>query len=201
MPLRARVGRKSELIPMSTITFIRNNRRDAFTLVREDGSIEELTFLEAAKQFEANMEEKSIPLHDRHHEQVTKAIEAFSVKEEDSKATDKKINPSQGPNEKKAIAYLDAFVHLPNATKEESALIQKAQQAITTGRFQQLQRDVNKLQKATKGIPITPTELLERLMEIISAYPLEHIGKRAVDTKTENKEQMPEIIISESFNH
>ena len=131
---------------------------------------------------------------------VTKAIEAFSVKEEYSKATDKKINPSQGPNEKKAISYLDAFVHLPNATKEESALIQKAQQAITTGRFQQLQRDVNKLQKATKGIPITPTELLERLMEIISAYPLEHIGKGVVETKTENKEQMPEIIISESFN-
>ena len=131
---------------------------------------------------------------------VTKAIEAFSVKEEDSKATDKKINPSQGPNEKKAISYLDGFVNLPNATKEESALIQKAQQAITTGRFQQLQRDVNKLQKATKGIPITPTELLERLMEILSAYPLEHIGKGVVDTKTENKEQMPEIIISESFN-
>ena len=185
---------------MSTITFIRNNRRDAFTLVREDGSIEELTFLEAVKRFEANMEEKSIPLHDRHHEQVTKAIEAFSVKEEDSKATDKKINPSQGPNEKKAISYLDGFVNLPNATKEESALIQKAQQAITTGRFQQLQRDVNKLQKATKGIPITPTELLGRLMEILSAYPLEHIGKGVVDTKTENKEQMPEIIISESFN-
>ena len=91
-------------------------------------------------------------------------------------------------------------MNLPNATKEESALIQKAQQAITTGRFQQLQRDVNKLQKATKGIPITPTELLGRLMEILSAYPLEHIGKGVVDTKTENKEQMPEIIISESFN-
>ena len=201
MPLRARAGRKNELIPMSTITFIRNNRRDAFTLVREDGSIEELTFLEAVKQFEASIKEKSIPLHDRHHEQVTKAIEAFSVKEEDAKATDKKINPSQGPNEKKAIAYLDGFMNLSNVTKEESALIEKAKQAITTGRFQQLQRDVNKLQKATKNAPVAPATLLERLMEIISAYPLEYIGKGVVETKTENKEQMPEIIISESFNH
>lgn len=200
MPLRARTGRRNELIPMSSITFIRNNRRDAFTLVHEDGSIEELTFLEAVKQFEASVEEKSIPLHDRHHEQVAKAIEAFSVKEEDSKATEKKINPTQGPNEKKAIAYLDAFVNLPNVTKEESAFIQKAKQAITTGRFQQLQRDVNKLQKATKSTPVAPAALLERLMEIISAYPLEHIGKRVVETKTDKKEQMPEIIISESFN-
>lgn len=200
MPLRARTGRKNGLVPMSTIAFIRNNRRDAFTLVREDGSIEELTFLEAVKQFEASMEEKSISLHDRHHEQVAKAIEAFSVKEEDSKAAEKKINPTQGPNEKKAIAYLDAFVNLPNVTKEESAFIQKAKQAITTGRFQQLQRDVNKLQKATKTTPVAPAVLLERLMEIISAYPLEHIGKRVVETKTDKKEQMPEIIISESFS-
>lgn len=77
MPLRARVGRKSKLIPMSTITFIRNKRRDAFTFVREDGSIEELTFLEAVKEFEARVDEKAIPLHDKHHEQVAKAIEVF----------------------------------------------------------------------------------------------------------------------------
>lgn len=201
MPLRARTGRKNDLIPMSTITFIRNNRRDAFTLVREDGSIEELTFLEAVKLFEASMEDKSIPLHDRHHEQVAKAMEAFSAKDEDSKATDKKINPSQGPNEKKAISYLDGFVNLPDVTKEESALIQKAKLAITTGRFQQLQRDVNKLQKATKNTPVAPAVLLGQLMEIISAYPLEHTGKDVVETKAGNKEQMPEIIISESFNY
>lgn len=80
MPLRARVGRKSKLIPMSTITFIRNKRRDAFTFVREDGSIEELTFLEAVKEFEARVDEKAIPLHDKHHEQVAKAIEVFQKK-------------------------------------------------------------------------------------------------------------------------
>lgn len=64
MPLRARVGRKSKLIPMSTITFIRNKRRDAFTFVREDGSIEELTFLEAVRIYgkagkDANAQHKS----------------------------------------------------------------------------------------------------------------------------------------------
>lgn len=199
MPLRARVGRKSKLIPMSTITFIRNNRRDAFTFVREDGSIEELTFLETVRQFEAGMEEKSIPLHDKHHEQVTKAIEFFSVKEEDSKAAAKKINPSQGPNEKKAIAYLDGFVSIPNVTEQELELIAKAKMAITTGRFQQLQRDINKLKTATKNTPVAPTILLERLMYIISAYPLEHIGEVVVENKIEINEGMPEIIISESF--
>lgn len=101
LPLRARTGRKSKFIPGSTIVFIRNKRRDAFTFVREDGSIEELTFLEAVKEFEAHIDEKSIPLHSRHHEQVKTALDTFARQEEAAKATKQKVNPAQGPNEKK----------------------------------------------------------------------------------------------------
>ena len=205
MPLRARVGRKSKLIPMSTIVFIRNKRRDAFVFVREDGSMEELSFLEAVKEFEARLDEKSIPLHGKHHKQVAKAIDVFSAKEEEAKAIVQKVSPSQGPNEKKAIAYLDGFTNVPNMTDEELTLIQKAKRAITTGRFQQLQRDINKLQNATKKTPVKTVVLLEQLMKIITSYPLEHIELANSDTRTtnpkENGEQLiPEIVISESFN-
>ena len=205
MPLRARVGRKSKLIPMSTITFIRNKRRDAFTFVREDGSIEELTFLEAVKEFEARIEEKAIPLHDKHHEQVAKAIEVFSEKEEEAKAVTKKVVTNQGPNEKKALSYLDALVHAPNITDEEVDLIEKAKRAISTGKFQQLQRDINKLQNAVKKAPVKTVVLLERVMKIITSYPLEHIRLNNFEAQAISKEQyvkelMPEIIISESFN-
>lgn len=205
MPLRARVGRKSKLIPMSTIVFIRNKRRDAFVFVREDGSMEELSFLEAVKEFEARLDEKSIPLHEKHHEQVAKAIDVFSTKEEEAKAIVQKVSPSQGPNEKKAIAYLDGFTNVPNMTDEELTLIQKAKRAITTGKFQQLQRDINKLQNATRKTPVKTVVLLEQLMKIITSYPLEHIELANSDTQTtnpkENGEQLiPEIVISESFN-
>ena len=205
MPLRARVGRKSKLIPISTIVFIRNKRRDAFTFIREDGSIEELTFLEAVKEFEARIEEKAIPLHDKHHEQVAKAIEVFSEKEEESKAVTKKVVTNQGPNEKKALSYLDGFVHVPNITDEEVDLIEKAKRAISTGKFQQLQRDINKLQNAAKKAPVKTVVLLERLMKIITSYPLEHVElnnfeAQAISKERYVKELIPEIIISESFN-
>ena len=205
MPLRARVGRKSKLIPMSTIAFIRNKRRDAFTFIREDGNIEELTFLEAVKEFEARLEEKAIPLHDKHHEQVAKAIEVFFDKEEDAKATTKKVVTTQGPNEKKALAYLDGFLHVPNITDEELILIEKAKRAISTGKFQQLQRDINKLQSATKKAPVKIVVLLEQLMRIITSYPLEHVELNTHEIQGVNlikatKELVPEIIISESFN-
>ena len=205
MPLRARVGRKSKLIPMSTIVFIRNKRRDAFTFIRTDGSIEELTFLEAVKEFEARIEEKAISLHDKHHEQVAKAIEVFSEKEEESKAVTKKVVTNQGPNEKKALSYLDALVHAPNITDEEVDWIEKAKRAISTGKFQQLQRDINKLQSAVKKAPVKTVVLLERLMKIITSYPLEHVGlnnfeDQAISKERYVKELILEIIISESFN-
>lgn len=203
LPLRARVGRKNKLIPRSTITFIRNKRRDAFTFVREDGSVEELTFLEAVKEFQARIDEKSIPLHNLHHEQVVRAVEIFNQLDNQTKASDKKVNTSQGPNEKKAIAYLDGFIHIPEISEQEKELIYKAKRAITTGRFQQLQRDINKLQSSTKNVAINPVLLLERLIGIITQYPLGSIGlnsnKSTIMIKS-GKEYSPEIIISESFN-
>ena len=204
MPLRARTGRKSKFIPGSTIVFIRNKRRDAFTFVREDGTIEELTFLEAVKEFEARIDEKSIPLHGNHHEQVKIALDAFAMQEEENKSAKQKVNPTQGPNEKKAIAYLDGFVSIPNITEQELELINKAKRAITTGKFQQLQRDINKLKTATKKTPVKPVVLLEQLIKIISGYPLEHVSDKLTDKQTEtfkiSKDFIPEIIISESFN-
>ena len=204
LPLRARTGRKSKFIPGSTIVFIRNKRRDAFTFVREDGTIEELTFLEAVKEFEARIDEKSIPLHGNHHEQVKIALDAFAMQEEENKSAKQKVNPTQGPNEKKALAFLDGFVSIPNITEHELKLINKAKRAIMTGRFQQLQRDVNKLDNATKKTPVKHVVLLEQLIKIISAYPLEHVSDKLTDKQTEtfkiSKDFIPEIIISESFN-
>ena len=204
LPLRARVGRKSKLLPGSTIVFIRNKRRDAFTFIRANGDVEDLTFLEAAKEFEARIDEKSITLHAKHHEQVAKAIEIFASMEKESQVAKRKVNPSQGPNEKKALIYLDGFTNIPDISDQELDLIEKAKIAITTGKFQQLQRDINKLRTATKKTPVKPVVLLEQLIKIISAYPLEHIHDNTGDKYTQQgkitDEFTPEIIISESFN-
>ena len=115
------------------------------------------------------------------------------------------MNVAQGPNEKKAIAYLDGFLSIPNITDEESELIHKAKRAITTGKFQQLQRDVNKLKTSVKKTPIKPTILLEKMINIISAYPLDTVNlnesKATNSSVTQVKKEVnPEIIISESFN-
>lgn len=203
MPLRARVGRKSKILKFSTITFIRNQKRDAFYYLKSDNSYEELTFLETAQAFKCEPNEKAIPLHDLHHSQVEIGVGAFAQKLNEEKAKDRKVNVAAGPNEKKALEFLEGFVGLPFISKEELALINLAKKAITKGRFQNLQRDINKLKKNITGAKLKPAIILEKMVEVLQSYPLTQ-----EETKAETSDeitivlpnQQPEIIISESFS-
>ena len=203
MPFRARVGRHNNDLNQSTICYIKDSKRDAFILVKNNEETEELTFLETVKIFEAKILEKAIALHAKHHDQVQTGILLFSDLLEKEKAKDKKADTTQGPNEKKANSYLDALLNLALTNEEERALIIKAKEALRQGRFQNLQRDINKFQRALKNFPLKPAIILEKVIEILKGYPLmnkkaEHeFEKKIVRVNILN----PEIIITESFSN
>jgi superfamily II DNA/RNA helicase/HKD family nuclease len=203
MPLRARVGRKSKILKDGTICFIRDDRRDAFLYVNSQNELEELTFLETVKQFEAKQDEHSIPLHSLHYEQVKESVAHFANKQEEEKIRDRKIDVTQGPNEKKALVYLDAFLNLTFASEGDKELILKAKDAIKKGKFQNLQRDINKLQKAVKKSPLKPVLLLEKIVGILKKYPLENEAEEQPSEVFLKPIKIfnPEIIISESFGN
>ncbi|MBS1633235.1 MAG: helicase [Bacteroidetes bacterium] len=204
MPTRARVGRKSPVLKGATITFIRNEKRDAFLLVKENGDIDELTFLQAEKEYFAKITEKSIPLYFNHHTQVKEAISLFANKLEEDKSKERKIDTTQGPNEKRALSFLDALTNMQIANPEEKDLLQNAKTAIRLGKFQQLQRDVNKLAKAIKVAPLKPANLLEEVIKILNKYPLQVVEDDTMQMLQpifNIKEFKPEIIISESFDN
>lgn len=204
MPARARVGRKSPVLKGATISFIKNEKRDAFLLVKENGAIEELTFLQAEKEYYAKVTEKAISLSEYHHQQVRSAIQLFANKLEEEKSNERKIDTTQGPNEKKALAFLDALINVQIANTQEKDLLQNAKAAIRLGKFQHLQRDINKLAKIIKVSPLKPSILLEEIIKILNKYPLIAIEDDSIQNiqhpfiLTEFK---PEIIISESFNY
>jgi hypothetical protein len=203
LPARARVGRKSPVLKGATITFIRNEKRDSFLLIKETGELEELTFLQAKKEYQARLTEKAIPLHGNHHEQVTEAVKFFIKKAEKDKQKERQVDTTQGPNEKKALAYLDAMLNLQLANLEEKELLLNAKMALRLGKFQQLQRDINKFTKTVKSTPLKPAVLLEELLKILRKYPLqatEEDNQQAFIAPYIAKEFNPEIIISESFN-
>lgn len=202
MPFRARVGRVNKALNQSTICYIKDEKRDAFVLVKENKETEELTFLETAKIFESDVLEKGIALHSKHHEQVQAGILLFSDLLEKEKARDRKIDTTQGPNEKRANAYLDAMLNLHLADDEERMLIIKAKEALRQGRFQNLQRDINKFQRTLKKFPLKPAIILEKVLAILNEYPLvtEDIASETPTLYKRGKLVNPEIIITESFS-
>lgn len=204
LPQRARTGRAQPALTRSTLAFIRSHRRDAFIHARADDTHEELTFVEAARRFRAEPAEQSIPLHDQHHAQVQTAISLFHDMLQEDLARDQKVDPKLGPNEKKALQLLAALHEMPVSSDKERSLVASAQHAIRVGKFQQLHRDLNKLQKAVKETPVAPSLLLERVVAILGKYPITPDQEPAPLAKPSEPmpvagARLPEIIISESF--
>lgn len=202
LPLRARAGRVKNELGQSTISFIRNQRRDAFYSVDPNNELEELSFVEAAQIFKTTITEEGYPLHDRHHDQVNLALNDFADKVQADAVQHRVVDATQGPNEKRALAYLDGFLKLPFISDNEKHLIRGAKQAIKLAKFAQLQRGVNNLAKSQKKTPVTPVVLVEKLMEILNRYPLDkefENGAHPVVTLRAADTLHPEIIISESF--
>src|SRR6266705_304730 len=165
--------------------------------------LEEISLLEAADEFRAgNPNEKAIPLHSEHHNHVNAALDKFkqSLKAEALQA--QTVDGTQGPNGQRALRYLDGFTNLSFVNEEERALIQSAKLAIRRARFQNLQRQVNQLQRSTKTVKLTPTALADKLMQILRAYPLQQADASPVTTAVARPlDTAPDIILSESFDH
>jgi superfamily II DNA or RNA helicase len=201
MPIRARVGRNRKVLDKTTICFMRNHRRDAFYWIKADNAIDELSFVETAHEFKTDPPEKSIKLPEFHHEQVQIAHKDFEEKIMADITTAQVVDTTQGPNEKRALKYLDGFLAIPFITETEKDKIKAAKTAIKMGKFQKLQREVNKLKRDSTKIKLKPVELVDALLRIIDSYPMATIMQEnnpAISIKSFDHYK-PEIIISQSF--
>lgn len=224
VPLRARVGRKLPLTSDTTLAFIKDRKRDAFYFINPNLSIDEKTFVEAARIFEAHATEKAKPLHAQHHAQMETALNSFHT-EQQVAALGERASTKLGPNELKSLHFLNQAGWLEYATGEDKLLLENAKVSIRRGRFQKLPRELNKLLKAvqtSKPVVVAAGELptvvipareqtFKKLMVILREFPLleaaddEHMPNKApkadrqVVERTGGLKPMPQVIISESF--
>ena len=202
MPKRARVGRKEKTRSDSTISYLKNNRRDSFYYCQGENSFSELTFVEAARIYEAKVTEKAIPIHEHHYNHITLALETFKL-ELFVKSLGDRALIKLGPNETRAIAFASAMLAYDFVNEEEKKVINAARQSIRVGRFQKLPREINKLLKKVKEEKINNIDQFHGLMKILSSYPLlesEEMETNEPEEKPIKESQLPEIIISESFS-
>jgi superfamily II DNA/RNA helicase len=207
LPLRARCGRSAKKtdVTESSLVFIRNERRDGFYQVSQE-KLDEIGFVEMARAFRAEAAEKAVPLHERHHDDVRGAVADFREKLEADAARELAVDHTLGPNEQKAIRLLAAAMGMPTVSAAEKALLTAAQHAIKLAKFQDLPRKLNKLQKDATGKTgkriVSTAAYLDKLVEIVRAYPLEVDDPDGLD-KPEAAVDFsgfePRIILSESF--
>ncbi len=202
LPLRSRVGRNLSEKDKSTICFIKNNRRDVFYEVLQDNELNELSFVETANIFKTNAKEKAVDLHENHHQHIQLAINDFNKKLKSEAVSKQAIDQTQGPREKAALAYLDSILKFPFINEVESLKIKTTKHVIKLGRFQKLQREINKFIRAVKKKPVALTIILDSIMKIIDRYPIKWEDYEEISPTVSIKtyEQIkPEIIISVSF--
>ena len=209
---RSRVGRKDENHHLSTVTFLRDHKRDIFYQVVEDESVKELSFIEAVAVFKADAVEPAIELHAQHHHQVNLAINDFhkvqladAAEKSKQSAKHRMTSIDQG-----VVNFLASLTSIPHLGDDIIVKIKLAIEAIALGRFQNLPKKLNKLKRAVKQSLLKPDLVLDKALKIIDEYPLEEnedngynqIDSASLDFNTPAKGVIlgkPEIIISESF--
>lgn len=203
LPFRTRVGRNIEEKQDGSVCFIKNNRRDVFYLINGSNELEELSFVEAARIFRADTKEKSVSLHGRHHEQINLAVRDFNRKLESEAIDRQAVDLSKGPREKAVMSLLEVILKVDFLSDDEFLKIKAAKQAVKLAKFQKLVKELNKLCRAIKKMPIAPNVIVDSALKIIDKYPLDwenYEETTPLVTIRNYQEIKPEIIISESFD-
>jgi hypothetical protein len=198
LPLRARIGRMNKEKALSTVSYIKSNKRDGFYRIKADGAHDELTIVEVANDFRPNAEdEAAIDLHELHHHQVNHSIELFK-KISDENEIDVFNAPSKlPPTDSRAMAFLKAISKLDIVNESDIEVINAAERAIQVGAYQKLTRDINKFKIKCEKEKLTNVDILDGALLILNEY---HLVNRSNKKSLLVDEFLPEIILSESFN-
>ena len=218
LPLRARTGRAHPTLPAlagATICYLRTHRRDGFyrctgpapDALSPAPLLEELSFLEADKILRATPDEPPQPLPDWHHAHVRRAASHFGAAVAQAAALPLVVQ-RVAPNERRALDFLaDCLLLLaPEAAPAERLPFRAGQLAVSSGRFQQLQRELNKLQANLKKVQLSNAERLAAVRRLLAKYPLPDPTELAAATAPaadveaeDGPDRLPRIIISESL--
>lgn len=159
--------------------------------------------LEAAAEFRApDPKEKAIPLHGAHHEHVNTALTRFKEQATSEALGTQTVEYTPSPNERRALTCLDTFLSLSFVSDEEKHLIQAGKLALRRARFQNLQRQINQLQRSVKNVHVAPAVQADQLVALLRAYPLlEQVEKPAATVNPRLLDTPPDIVLTESFDH
>lgn len=185
----------------TTLTYLKSdNHPGIFCLITPDGNIIELNFLQAVKLFKANENEKPVPLHPLHHQQILKGLEHFqSEKTQQNLQTITRKNLS--PAENKAITNINAIIKIAPTEQKRKALIRTID-LIKKGKYgtKGLPQSINDFFASNQKLLKEPDKFMDRLFtDLLDKYNL------SINTETDEEETTvqgiinPKIVLTQSF--
>ena len=199
LPLKIRCARESvsDIKPVSSVVYLKNQRRDTFFLVNQDGSLQNISFFEAEKIIRCEKDCPYEQLPKEHYSHVNACLNAFEQQIVEDTGRQQTVSVALNTKEKQALAYLEAFKKLPIVNDVERKSIDVAQAAIREQRFVNFYKEVNKLAKNK----LRPIDNLSPLLKLIDKYITD------VDAAPLEQEQVeviqsggkPQIVISETL--
>jgi hypothetical protein len=167
--------------------------------VKPDAATEEITVVEAAEEFQATAEEKAVELPETHHAQVRAAVERFAQDAVDNEPAAAVPAAKLGPRDSKAMGLLKACAKFPGTSADDRDRILMAEAAIQAGTYQALPRRIGQLANRATKEKLSPTQVLDGVMDILRDFHLGHVG-RGLEIPGVAEGRLPEIILSESFS-
>ena len=178
-----------------TIAFLKTKIKHEFYFINNDNIPTEITPLEAIKIFEADINEKTAPLIENHHNHVKAALINFSI--EDKKNYLSQVDPTAlGPVAQRSKKFISDIVKSSGLNEDLRNKLKKMILLIDYGKFTNLASDIDKIQKQFKKNKINISLCINNLEQIYKEYDLD-----LFESNPPAKEEIepPKLILSESF--
>ena len=162
----------------------------------DKSDIDNYSFIKTAKLLKCTPDTKTEKLHGQHYPQVRSALNNFKNEIEQNIVSQNQNRPLSSV-EKNAINFLKSIANLPDINTNEQEKIKLAIEQIEHKRFQNLTRDINKLNKNSKDIK--PVVVLEKTLNIIKKYDINSRIEDSQNNQQKPKSTNPTIVISQSY--
>ncbi|GAB4038612.1 helicase-related protein [Spirosoma gilvum] len=160
----------------TSLTYLKSdNHPGTFCLVPLQGQPIELSFLQAAKLFEASDIEKAIALHKEHHQQTLAGLEYFKTDKVQQDIQSQIVNRQQlSPVENKAITNL-IFMAKHAPTEQKRNALNRFVKSIKDGKFASkgMPKEVVDFYEANKKMAANPPVYLDALFaQVLDRYAI-----------------------------
>ena len=199
--VRSRVGRISPVgLPEgTTLSYLRNEYREAFFLKTPTKPLRELTFAEAVSYFKAAATEPAYyQVGSAYHDHL-KLMESAFV-DNSTNDTQQTANTSRlAPKDNKVASWLQQFAQAKGVTPAQREILRKLKALIEEGVYAMLGTKISKIMESKQ---LSLTEKLQAILDIANRYGVQsriYLDNFRLKNPPPVQIAKPEVVLAESF--